>query len=334
MSKITTVGIDLAKNVFSVHGIDETGAVVLRRAVGRTRLAETVAQWPACVIGMEACSGAHEWARRFQALGHTVRIMAPRFVAPYRKSGKNDGNDAEAICEAVQRPNMRFVPVKSIEQQALLTLHRVRRGFVEERTATINRIRAVLCEFGVVLPHDARQVRCAATAAAEQLPALARRGVDDLRAHLQVLDERIAAYDKELEHQARCNESAVRLMGIAGVGALTASATVASVGPAHEFTNGRQFAAWLGLTPRQWSTGGKTRLGRITKRGDPYLRNLLVMGARAVLRMAAGRTDKMSRWALALKERRGYHKAAVAIAAKNARIIWALLARGGHFKAV
>lgn len=332
MSKITTVGIDLAKNVFSVHGIDEAGVVVLRRTVSRARLTEMVAQWRACVIGMEACSGAHEWARRFQAFGHTVRIMAPRFVAPYRKSGKNDGNDAEAICEAVQRPNMRFVPVKSTEQQALLSLHRVRRGFVEERTATINRIRAVLCEFGVVLPHDARQVRRAATAAAEQLPVLARRGVEDLRDHLQVLDERIVAYERELEHQARGNEAAVRLMGIAGVGALTASATVASVGPAHEFANGRQFAAWLGLTPRQWSTGGKTRLGRITKRGDPYLRNLLVMGARAVLRMATGRNDKISRWALALKERRGYHKAVVAIAAKNARIMWALLARGGHFK--
>lgn len=332
MSKITTVGIDLAKNVFSVHGIDESGVVVVRRTLSRSQLMAAVAQWTVCLIGMEACSGAHEWARRFGALGHTVRIMAPRFVAPYRKSGKNDGNDAEAICEAVQRPNMRFVPVKSVEQQAVLSLHRVRRGFVEERTATINRIRAVLCEFGVVLPHDARQVRQAATAAAEKLPALARRGVEDLRDHLRALDERIAAYDRELEHQARGNEAAVRLMGIAGVGALTASATVASVGAAHEFANGRQFAAWLGLTPRQWSTGGKTRLGRITKRGDPYLRNLLVMGARAVLQMATRRSDKMSRWALALKERRGYHRAAVAIAAKNARIIWALLARGGHFK--
>ncbi len=333
MSKITTVGIDLAKNVFSVHGVDKVGAVMLRKTLTRCQLTAAVAQWPACVIGIEACSGAHEWARRFAALGHTVRIMAPRFVAPYRKSGKNDGNDAEAICEAVQRPNMRFVPVKSAEQQALLSLHRVRHGFVEERTATINRIRAVLCEFGIVLAHDAREVRRSATAAAENLPQLARRGVEDLRDHLRVLDERIAAYDKELEHQARSNEAVVRLMGIAGVGALTASATVASVGSAHEFASGRQFAAWLGLVPRQWSTGGRVRLGRITRRGDPYLRNLLVMGARAVLRMATRRTDKMSRWALALKERRGYHKAAVAIAAKNARIMWALLARGGHFTA-
>lgn len=333
MSKITTVGIDLAKNVFSLHGVDESGAVVLRKTVTRARLMETVAQWPACIIGMEACSGAHEWARRFQQLGHAVRIMAPRFVSPYRKSGKNDGNDAEAICEAVQRPNMRFVPVKSIEQQALLCLHRVRHGFVEERTATINRIRGLLAEFGVILAHDARQVRQGATAAAEALPVLARRCVEDLREHLRVLDERISEYDKELEHQARSNEAVVRLMGIAGVDPLTASATVASVGPAHEFANGRQFAAWLGLTPRQWSTGGKSRLGHITKRGDPYLRNLLVMGARAVLQMATRRDDKLSRWALALKERRGYHRATVAIAAKNARIMWALLARGGTFAA-
>lgn len=333
MGKITTVGIDLAKNVFSVHAIDEAGAVVVRRTLTRAQLSATVAQWPACVIGLEACSGAHEWARRFQQLGHTVRIMAPRFVSPYRKSGKNDGNDAEAICEAVQRPNMRFVPVKSVEQQTILALHRVRHGFVEERTAIINRIRGLLAEFGVVLAHDARHVRHAAIAAAEALPAVARRCVQDLREHLRVLDERIAEYDKELEHQARSNEAVVRLMSIAGIGPLTASATVASVGPAHEFTNGRQFAAWLGLTPKQWSTGGRSRLGHITKRGDPYLRNLLVMGARAVLQMATRRDDKLSRWALALKERRGYHRAAVAIAAKNARIIWALLARGGRFTA-
>lgn len=333
MGKITTVGIDLAKNVFSVHAIDDNGAVVLRRTLTRAQLPAAVAQWPACLIGIEACSGAHDWARKFQEYGHTVRIMAPRFVSPYRKSGKNDGNDAEAICEAVQRPNMRFVPVKSVNQQAILALHRVRHGFVEERTATINRIRAVLVEFGVTLPHDARHVRHAATAAAEALPALARRCVEDLRDHLRVLDERIAAYDKEVEHQAKGNEAVVRLMSIAGVGPLTASATVASVGAAHEFTNGRQFAAWLGLTPKQWSTGGKSRLGHITKRGDPSLRNLLVMGARAVLQMATRKDDKMSRWALALKERRGYHRAAVAIAAKNARIMWALLARGGSFQA-
>src|SRR5712691_5052327 len=183
MGKITTVGIDLAKLVFSVHGVDESGAVVMRKTVSRSQFMSMVAQWPACLIGMEACSGAHEWARRFQALGHAVRIMAPRFVAPYRKSGKNDGNDAEAICEAVQRPNMRFVPVKSAEQQALLAMHRVRQGFVEERTATVNRIRGLLAEFGVVLPHRVIEVRRGAARASESLPALARHAIADLLEH-------------------------------------------------------------------------------------------------------------------------------------------------------
>lgn len=332
MAKVTTVGIDLAKNVFSVHAVDESGAVLFRKTVSRARLLPMVAQWPACLIGLEACSGAHEWARRFQAHGHTVRIMAARFVAPYRKSGKNDGNDAEAICEAVQRPAMRFVPVKSAEQQAVLSLHRVRQGFVEERTATINRIRGLLAEFGAVLPGRAVEVRRGAAAAAESLPVLARQAIADLLDHLRTLDERISAYDRELEHLARANEAANRLMSLPGVGPVTALATVASVGHAHEFANGRQFAAWLGLVPRQWSTGGKARLGRITKRGDPYLRTLLIMGARAALQMAARRDDKLSRWALALKERCGYHKAVVALAAKNARIIWAMLARETSFR--
>jgi transposase len=306
---------------------------LIRKTVSRARLAAMVAQWPACLIGVEACSGAHDWARRFGEFGHTVRIMASRFVAPYRKSGKNDGNDAEAICEAVQRPNMRFVPVKSAEQQSVLTLHRVRQGFVEERTATINRIRGLLAEFGVVLAARAAEVRRGAAHAAENLPALARHAIGDLLEHLRTLDERISSYDRELDHLARFSEAATRLMSIGGVGPITALATVASVGTAHEFANGRQFAAWLGLVPRQWSTGGKTRLGRITKRGDAYLRTLLIMGARAVLQMAARRNDKLSRWALAVKARRGYHKAVVAIAAKNARIIWALLAGGTTFRA-
>lgn len=291
-----------------------------------------VAQWPACVIGMEACSGAHEWARRFQELGHTVRIMAARFVAPYRKGGKNDGNDAEAICEAVGRPSMRFVPVKSVEQQALLTLHRVRQGFVEERTATANRVRGLLAEFGIVLPAKMAELRRGAAPAAESLPALARHAAEDLLEHLRILDARINAYERELQALASANDSAVRLMTIGGVGPLTALAVVASVGSAREFSNGRQFAAWLGLVPRQWSTGGKTRLGRITKRGDAYLRTLLIMGARAALQMAARRDDRLSRWAIAIKERCGYHKAVVALAAKNARIMWALLARGTTFK--
>ena len=333
MGKITTVGIDLAKNVFSVHAVDEGGAVVFRKTVRRSRLLATVVQWPACLIGIEACAGAHDWARRFQALGHSVRIMAARFVTPYRLRGKNDGNDAEAICEAVRRPSMRFVPVKSEEQQAILALHRVRQGFIEERTATINRIRGLLAEFGAVLPNRALEVRRGAAAASQGLPVLARGAISELLDHLRLLDERVVAQDRELEALARSSEAATRLMTVPGVGPLTALATVASVGRAHEFANGRQFAAWLGLVPRQWSTGGKARLGRITKRGDAYLRTLLILGARAALQMAARRDDKLSRWAIAVKERCGYHKAVVALAAKNARIVWAILARQSSFQA-
>jgi transposase len=327
MEQITTVGIDLAKNVFSLHGVDAAGRTVLRRTVRRDRLAETVAALPPCLIGMEACSGAHEWGRSFQQHGHTVRLMAPKFVAPYRKSDKNDGNDAEAVCEAVTRPSMRFVPVKSTEQQALLAVHRVRQGFIVERTATINRLRGLLAEFGVVLPLRSVTVRRQAAQAAEPLPELARRAIGDLLAQLHLLDQRIGAYDSEIEAQARLCEPARRLMGIRGIGATTALAIVATVGNAREFKNGRQFAAWIGLVPGQYSTGGKPRLGHISKRGDAYLRNLLVQGARSVLHTAAAHQDRLSRWALELQQRRGYYRTLVAIANKNARIAWALLAK-------
>ena len=333
MEKVTTLGIDLAKRVFALHGVDAAGRVVLRRTVRREQLMETVAALAPCLIGMEACSGSHEWARRFQALGHEVRLMAPVFVAPYRKSGKNDGNDAEAICEAVARPNMRFVPVKSAEQQAVLALHRVRQGWIEERTATINRLRAVLTEFGVVLPNRAQHVRRGARAAAETLPELARRAAEDLRAHLAALDERIVAFDRELERQARQSEAAQRLMSVRGIGPITAVAITATVGNARDFRSGRQFAAWLGLTPRQHSSGGKTRLGHISRRGDAYLRCLLVQGARSVLHTAMRHSDRMSRWTLSVQARRGYHKALVAIAAKNARVAWALLSKNQTLRA-
>ncbi len=327
MGNVTTVGIDLAKNLFSVHGVDAGGAVRVRRTVSRSRLLELVAQLPPCEIGLEACSGAHEWARRFSGFGHTVKLMAARFVAPYRRGGKNDGNDAEAICEAVSRPNMRFVAVKSLSQQAVLTLHRVRQGFVQERTATINRVRGLLAEFGVVLPQAAAQVQRMAPARLEQLPVLAAGALRDLLDHIRSLDERIVQYERQLEQHARSDERAKRIQQLSGVGPLSASAIVASVAEAGEFSNGRQFAAWLGLVPRQYSTGGKSRLGRITAKGDPYLRTLLVMGARSVLQTASRRSDHLAKWALALKQRRGYHRACVAVAAKHARIIWALLAK-------
>lgn len=327
MSNVTTVGIDLAKNVFSVHGVDASGEVLLRKAVSRAKLSELVAQLAPCLIGMEACSGAHEWARRFAVFGHTVKLMAPKFVAPYRKSGKNDGNDAEAICEAVGRPNMRFVPLKTLEQQSELCLHRVRQGFVEERTATLNRLRGLLAEFGQVLPQRAIEVRRGVPGLLEQLPSRAARCIRDLLEHAQVLETRMREYEREIEAHANHSELARRAQARRGIGPITASAIVATVGTAREFSNGRQFAAWLGLVPRQYSTGGKVRLGHITKRGDPYVRTLLVMGARSVLQRAARESDPLSRWALALKQRRGYHRACVAVAAKNARIVWALLAK-------
>ena len=327
MSIVSTVGIDLAKNVFSVHGIDANGAVVVRRVVARAKLTELVAQMPPCLIGMEACSGAHEWARRFVSFGHTVKLIAPKFVAPYRKSGKNDGNDAEAICEAVARPNMRFVPVKCLEQQVELSLHRVRQGFVEERTATLNRLRGLLTEFGHVLPLRAVEVQRRVPHLLEQLPARLARCARDLLEHAARCESSALEYEWEIKLHVRSDALACRAQTRQGVGPITASAIVATVGNGHDFKNGRQFAAWLGLVPRQYSTGGKTRLGHITKRGDPYLRCLLVMGARSVLQRATRMKDPFSRWALAVQARRGYHRACVAIAAKNARVVWALLAK-------
>lgn len=328
MNAVSTLGIDLAKNAFSVHGVDTEGVVTVRRTVSRGKLGELVARLPPCLIGMEACSGAHEWARRFSATGHTVKLMAPKFVTPYRKSGKNDGNDAEAICEAVGRPNMRFVPIKSVQQQCDLSLHRVRQGFVEERTATLNRVRGLIAEFGYVVPLGTERLRREVRDLLERLPVRVARCVQDLLEHAERLRSKALEYEREIRSSVQHNELARRAHARPGIGPITASALVATVGNGHDFRNGRQFSAWLGLVPRQYSTGGKTRLGHITKRGDPYLRTLLVMGARSVLQRAYRETDPLSRWALALQQRRGYHRACVAIAAKNARVAWALLAKG------
>lgn len=332
---IVFVGIDLAKNVFALHGVDERGKPVLvRSSVARAKLHALIASLPPCTIGMEACSGAHHWARLFAASGHAVKLIAAKFVTPYRlsgKRGKTDAADAAAICEALQRPNMRFVPVKSVQQQAVLTLHRVRQGFVEQRTALINRMRGLLSEFGIVMPLKASTVRLHAGAALEDLPGWANLAIGDCLSELHRLDERVAQYDRHLAQQARQDERAQRLMRLRGIGETTATALVAAVGDAREFNGGRQFAAWLGLVPGQYSSGGKTRLGHITKAGDGYLRSLLVLGARSVLNAAKGRADALSSWALALQQRRGYWRAVVAIAAKNARMAWAVLQRAERF---
>jgi len=333
---IVTVGIDTAKSVFAVHGVDEAGKVQLRQPkVARSKLNALIASLPPCTIGMEACTGAHHWARQFQAHGHQVRLMAPKLVSPYRmsgKRGKNDAADAAATCEAVGRSNMRFVPVKSEEQQSRLMVHRARQGFVTARTATINRIRGLLAEFGVVLPLKAEVVRRQAAAELDNLPGYANLVIGDLLSEVHHLDERIRQYDVHIRAMARQCTAAQQLMRLMGVGEVTATAIVASVGNAREFDSGRQFAAWLGLVPGQYSSGGKTRLGGITKAGDAYLRGLLVIGARAVLNAAKSKTDSLSRWAVQLEQRRGYWKAVVAIAAKNARMAWAALTKAEAFK--
>jgi transposase len=334
--RITVIGIDLAKNVFALHGVNSSGVPILVRPnVRRDQLLDLLAQLPPCVIGMEACSGAHHLARALIPFGHTPKLMAPKFVSPYRMQGprgKNDANDAAAICEAVTRPKMRFVPIKSVDTQAILTVHRVRSGFVEERTATINRVRGLLSEFGIILPLKADTVRRNARRACEQLPAWAGCAVGDLLDHISTLDQRIDEYDTHVQRLAKNDERSQRLMRLAGVGATTATALVASIGNGHEFQNGRQLAAWLGLVPGRHGSGGKTRLGRITKAGDRYLRTLLVLGARSLLAHATNKTDRISRWALALQARVGYGKAVVAIAAKNARMAWATLTKAETFR--
>jgi transposase len=333
---VTTVGIDLAKHSFSLHGVDEHGKVVFRKTLSRAKLLPFVGSLPPCLIGMEACSGAHYWGRELARLGHRAGIMASRFVAPYRKGGKNDGNDAEAICEAVARPGMRFVPVKSAEQQAVLCLHRIRQGLIKERTALINQLRGLLSEFGLIMPKGRYCAQHDIPAILEDgengLPMLARRLLHDTWLRLRAMNEQILAYDRELNHLAAQSEPAKRLMTIPGVGAITASALVASVGDPGQFKNGRQFAAWLGLTPRQYTTGGKIRLGRITKKGDAYLRTLLIHGTRAVLATVKDKHDRLSVWTNHLIARRGYKRAAVALAAKNARIVWAMMVNGETYQ--
>ncbi|HEY9209786.1 MAG TPA: IS110 family transposase [Methylotenera sp.] len=334
---IITLGIDLAKQVFALHGVDAEGkAVLVKPRVSREQLSDTIAQLPPCLIGMEACTGAHHWARLFSQYGHTVKLIAPKFVTPYRmagKRGKNDANDAAAICEAVTRPHMRFVPIKDEQQQSVLCLHRVRQGLIEERTASYNRLRGLIAEFGIVLPQKVERLRHEIGAHLDHLPTLVKQCVMDLLQHTDTLSTHIDAYDKLIQSAAKQDERSKLLMQLPGIGPTTASALVASIGAGHDFKNGRQLAAWLGLTPGQYSSGGKTRLGRITKAGDSYLRSLLVLGARSVLNSRQDKKDGFSRWARNLQERRGYWKAIIAIAAKNARLIWAVLHYGEAFKA-
>lgn len=333
---VTTLGIDLAKDVFQLHGVDRHGQTVLTRKVARAKLRETVAALPPCLIGLEACASSHYWAREFERLGHTVRLISPQFVKPYVKSNKNDAADAEAICEAVARPHMRFVPVKSLEQQDVRAVHRVRERRVREHTALINQIRGLLAEYGVILPlaRNAvhRQLPRILEDADNGLTAATRELLADLHGELQARREAVEAIDARVARLFKASPVYRRLAEVEGVGPVTATALVAAVGDAKSFASGRQMAAFLGLVPRQHSSGGKNVLLGISKRGDRYLRMLLIHGARSAATAAKRRQDARARWVNALAERRGANIAAVALANKNARVLWALLARGEDYR--
>ncbi len=334
--KITTVGIDLAKNVFQVHGIDEHGKAVLKKQLRREQMAAFFVNLPPCLIGMEACGSAHHWGRKLTSMGHTVRLMAPQFVKPYVKTNKNDAADAEAICEAVGRPNMRFVPVKNVEQQAVLALHRVRQGFVRARTAQANQIRGLLGEFGLIVPQGigyiATRVPELIEDGANELPGTFRLLVQRLLDHLKELDRQVEELEDKIHAWHRSSDLSRKLAMVPGIGPITASALVASIGDARNFDGGRQVAAWLGLVPRQHSSGGKSNLHGMSKRGDTYLRTLLIHGARSVIYRVGQRADACN-WISSVVNRRNKNVAAVALANKNARIVWALLAHDRQFDA-
>jgi transposase len=332
--KITRVGLDIAKEVFEVHGVNEHGKVEVRRQLRRAHVVEFFANLESSLIGMETGSGAHYWARELQKLGHAVRLMAPRFVKPYRKNDKSDRNDAEAICEAVGRPNMRFVAVKSEEQQVVLSVHRLYAGLKSERDALANRLRGLLCEFGSVLPKGLVRLRSglAVVISQERLPVLMNQMLADGLKRLRELDEQVNQHERQIRVLARQCEPARRLMDARGIGPMTATAAVATIGDAKLFKNGRAVTAWLGMVPRHNGTGGKIWMGGITGRGDTYLRMLFVQGARSVMNTTRGKKDPLSLWVERLRARRGDNVAAVALAAKNARMVWAMLARGEAYR--
>jgi transposase len=334
--KVNTCGIDLAKAVFQIHGVDRQGKVCLRKQIKRAEMLAFFVRLEPCLIGMEACGSAHYWARKLSEMGHTVRLMAPQFVKPYVKTNKNDAADAEAICEAVGRPSMRFVPIKNSEQQALIALHRARQGFVKARTAQANQIRGLLGEYGIVMSKGIGQVGKQLANIVEHaefpLPESFRQLLTRLGAHLKELDKQVGELERDIQLWHRGSETSRKLAAIPGIGPITATALVGAIGDAKCFKNGRQLAAWLGLVPKQHSSGGKPTLLGISKRGDSYLRTLLIHGARAVLRFAERAGTVKDAWLGKLLERRNKNIVAVALANKNARIVWALLAHDRMFR--
>jgi transposase len=334
--RLSYIGLDTAKNVFQVRGIDERGHARLEKRLRRGQITDFFSNVPPCTIGLEATRGAHYWARVLSTFGHTVQLIAPQFVKPYLKSQKNDANDAAAICEAVSRPHMRFIPPKTIEQQDLQAMHRIRSRLIGCRTQLGNQIRGLLAEYGIVLPQHLGHLRQAWPQLNDEretrLSGVAKRLIADLYDDLNALDERIEGMDQQLEHVYRTNPLCQRISAIEGVGPITATAVVAAIGNASSFNSGRQLAAWLGLVPRQYSSGDKQRLLSITKRGDPYIRMLLIHGARSVVFRAGLKSDSRSQWIADKQKRLGTSKASVALANKNARIIWAVLAKDEPYR--
>jgi transposase len=336
MGEISTIGLDIAKSVFQVHGVDVAGQVVIRRQLKRRYVLALFQKLPPCLVGIEACASSHHWSRELEALGHTVKLMPPAYVKPYVKRQKNDAADAEAICEAVTRANMRFVATKTPEQQSGLTLHRTRHLFIRQQTAVINVIRAHLAEFGIVAPVGRKGVEellnVVTDASDKRVPVVARMCLAALGAQLRRLKEQILEFDRMIMAWHRSQEASRRLDAIPGVGPMLATALVASVADPKAFRSGRNFSAWIGLVPKQHSSGGKDRLGSISKQGDRYLRSLFMAGALAVIRYAKIHGTKHRPWLTALLARRPTKVAAIALANKIARMAWVLMARGERYK--
>ena len=334
--QVTTIGLDLAKNVFHVHGVTQDGAVGVSRSLRRSQVLSFFGSLEPCLVGMEACGASHYWARELARLGHEVRLIAPAYVKPYVKRGKSDAADAEAICEAVCRPTMRFVEVKSPEQQAILSLHRARSLIVRQRTQTINMLRGLLAEFGIVFAqgvgHAIRFARHVSQGQPPKLPPVAFDTVVDLSEQLLALHERVLWYGRKLTQAAKSEPRIALLQTIPGIGPITASAIVATIGSAEQFRCGRDFAAWLGLTPLNRSTGGKERLGRISKMGDRYIRNLMVVGMTSRIKQIKTAPERFDPWFSDILERKPAKLAAIAMANKTARIIWAVLARNEPYR--
>ena len=336
MGEFSTIGVDIAKSVFQIHGVDAEGAVVIRKRVGRAKFLQLFAKLSPCLVGMEACATAHHWARELKKLGHDTRLMPPTYVKAYVKRGKNDANDAAAICEAVTRPSMRFVPIKSVEQQSALMLHRTRDLLIRQRTQLINALRAHLAELGLVAAkgHEGLQQLVIAVTESEDglLPSHARFACESIVAQLHAVQTQINGLDKRIAQTHRANADSKRLEAIPGFGVILSTAVVATMTDPKAFRTGREFAAWIGLVPRQNSTGGKDRLGSISKQGDRYLRRLLVIGAISIVRTARMRPEKYP-WVIELLARRPAKVVAVALANKMARTAWAVLAKGETYRA-